>query len=424
MKHLPILLLISGIAFAILTRFVLPFEHVFTPGGIQLNTPDAYIMVRYADMLPYSIQWDWYSNWPTGQQPFHYLVFSFLIWISAKIMQVSTLTAGAVLPPVIFLLALVPVYYTARMLFDRTIAAGSVFALCLLPGEILQRTMLGAADYHCWEVLLLCSILACAIAAIQRHSWFMVFATAAISAIYLFSWQGAPIILLILALACLIALFLKLDYIGRSAMTFGLVAIIGLCCNIAPVYLPYLHSNFLGLFSINLLRPTVEAQSFLFTSGQFDLSVMLTYFGLTFWIALIGIGWLIYRVIARCDNADILFLSWSLVTLAMMIAQRRFDYYFAVNGAILAAFVVVAVIRYIGSSQAIRAAVVVALVLCLPLVKQSVMTSMSDTGYMPADWQKAVVWLQAESNSKAYYAGERPKYGILSCPYWHNGCCW
>ena len=419
MKHLPLILILSGIAFAIITRFVLPFPHVFSPLGIQLNTPDAYIMIRYADMFPYGIAWDWYSNWPDGQQPFHYTVFSFIIWSVSRIFNISTMQVGAILPPLIFLLTLMPVYAIARVLFNKMTAAVSVFALCLLPGEILHRTMLGAADYHCWEILLVSSYFAFLIYAIKSRTWFSVVAAAITFAIYCLSWQGAPIILLILAISCLIVLFLLADMEWKAIIGFGTVALTGLCAKLLPEISPMHWYEFTGLFSLDLAQPVTEMQSLFFTSGQFDMSVMFTYFGFTFWIALAGIGWMAYRVYKSHDTADIVFLAWSCVMLAITICMRRFDYYFAVNGAILAAFVVVKVIQYTGRQQAIRAAIVVALVLCLPLAKQSIMTGISDTGYMSPGWQKAVIWLQNQANDRLYYDGERPEYAVLS--WWNNG---
>lgn len=419
MKYFPLALIISGIAFAILTRVVLPFEHVFTPGGIQLNTPDAYIMIRYADMFPNGISWDWYSNWPDGQSAFHYTTFSFIVWTTARILNISTMAAGAILPPLLFLTALLPVYLTARVLFDKYIATVSVFTLCLLPGEILHRTMLGAADYHCWEILLVCTYFACLIYAIRTKSLFMVIAASVVFAVYFLSWQGAIIILPVLLVACVVALFLQSGYNERIVITIGAMAFTGLCIRFIPDMSPMHWHGFLQLFTINLAQPVTEMQSFLFTSGQFDMSVMIRYFGLTFWIALAGIGWMAYRIYRHKDTADIVFLAWTCTTLAMMICMRRFDYYFAVNGAILTAFIVVRIIRYTGRNQAVRIAVVALFILCLPLVKQSVMTGLSDTGYMPAGWQQATAWLRSQANESRYYSGLRPDHAVMS--WWNNG---
>jgi dolichyl-diphosphooligosaccharide--protein glycosyltransferase len=149
---------------------------------------------------------------------------------------------------------------------------------------------------------------------------------------------------------------------------------------------------------------------------------MIAYFGITFFIALAGIGWLLYRVIKFRKPGEIVFLSWTMVMLFLIIAMRRFDYYFAINAAIIVAYVTVKLFQIIGSRQAARLAIVVAIVFCLPLAKQSIVTASSDYGYATQDWAHTAQYLKEQNTldyEKAYSTGGRPPYGVFS--WWSYG---
>ena len=104
----------------------------------------------------------------------------------------------------------------------------------------------------------------------------------------------------------------------------------------------------------------------------------------------------------------------------MMIALRRFDYYLAVNAAILISHVLITIIQHIGSKQIIRIAIAVAIVICLPLARQSIMLAQDSYGRPSAAWLNTTAWLLDHSeNESAYYTNSLPTYGVFS--WWDYG---
>lgn len=137
----------------------------------------------------------------------------------------------------------------------------------------------------------------------------------------------------------------------------------------------------------------------------------MAYFGICFYIVLFGIGWLLYRVIKYKNFNDILFFVWSMVTLLLMIAHRRFEYYFGINAAIITAFMLYNIYQiakpYINRILLIA---IFTLTICLPLVRQSVIVSMKTDNYITEDWQDVCNWLADQKTIDT----EKPYYGILT----------
>ncbi len=61
---------------------------------------------------------------------------------------------GAYVPPVLGSLTVVPVYVLGRELFSRRAGLWAGLMVAVMPGQLLQRSLLGFTDHHCAEVLL------------------------------------------------------------------------------------------------------------------------------------------------------------------------------------------------------------------------------------------------------------------------------
>jgi len=424
MRHLPLYIILTSIAVAILFRVILPWAQVFYD-GVQLNTVDAYIMVRIADMWPDIPQRDYFMDYPNGA-PVNIIVWPSVIAIFSRIIGVSNITGAAVLPPILFLLTLIPLYFIARTLFNKWVALGAVAIFCLLPGEILNRTMLGAADYHAWEIFLVANIMMLVILAAdnyKRHIDVFFYSVGAIGIwiLYWYSWAGALWLVFILGICLTIWVFLN----TRKPVLLGMYLLGGLGI-VAGVYflspamaIRYL-SIFQSMFTVNLGTTVTEEMSLFFSFGKFDLNTPWLYFGITFYLMLIGLGWMVYRYVKDRKPVDLVFLVWTLVALGMTIARRRFDYYFALNAAIIASFVLVSVAQYLSINKAtmVKIGVVVALAVCLPLIRADVYISTADT-YMPKDWENATQFLEEKSDYKTYVSGELTGFGVFS--WWDYG---
>jgi len=416
MKHLPLILILSGIIFAFTTRIIIPWNDTFTPFGIVLNTPDAYCMLRYADAFPNIIKWDNFSNYPIGSVALK-SIWPVIVAVIARLFSTSNLIVLMVLPPILFFGTLCFVYQIAKRLFSELIAAGAVFILCLLPGEILNRTMLGAGDYHCWEIFLVTLIMMLIFTAINNHGltrWSYLFPILAWMTVYWYSWAGALMLPFIFVAALFAFLWLAIytNWKKRTGLLLAFLGLVLLAWRIFP--------STQSIFAVDFTQTIAEAYPLLWTQGHFDISVFMAYFNVTFYIVLIGLGWLIYKVLKYHKLQDIIFASWTFVTFAMMIASRRFDYYFAVNAAILVSYVSITIIQHIGSKQIIRIAIAIAIVICLPLARQSIMVAQDSYGRPSVAWLNTTAWLLDHSeNEAAYYTNGLPAYGVFS--WWDYG---
>jgi len=425
MRHLNLWLILSGALFALINRVVIPFGNVFTDHGIILNTPDAYYMVRLADLLPHS-GIDYFSNYPAGAESLPQIVWAIMIKTMAVITG-SHIAAAAILPPIIFGLTLLAVYLLASNLFNKTVAAMSIFILCLLPGEILTRTMLGAGDYHCLEALLMTAAIALIITAVKSNAsaiykGLLLVAAAGTILLYWLSWAGAVIILLIIGLAVLYWLFLN-GFDSRSGKIKFIIVSIPILAGIIWMRQSETYSIVMSTIAGAGLNQTItECYPLFFTAGQFDITTMMAYYGLAFYLILFGIGWLSYRTVKYRRFADVLFLSYSLITFGMMLIYRRFDYYFAISGAIITAFVIYRLYQVIGRQHMVRTIIIFLAIISLPLAKQSVVVSGLSQAAPSLDWVNTCQWLQGQNTAaheRAYYNGSPPAYGTLA--WWNYG---
>ena len=438
MKHLSLILISVGCLFAFISRVVIPWAHVFTPSGIILNTPDAYIMVRYAEYFPSFPVWDWFRSYPAGQPGFPDIVFPSLIALFGNLTG-SVWTAAAWIPVVLFYASLVPLYFIAKFLFDNQVAAGSVLLYCLMPGEILERTMLGAADYHCLEILLFITFMLFVMLAIKSATWWMrsvcIMGAFGLWALYRMAWgQGALIGLFIAGcfLWCLAFWRIKGWHLKLYLILVSLAGAGALAYFFRGLFL-----TFINLITIKLNTVCTEMMPLLFTLGQFDyFTTIWNYFGFAFFIMLVSLGWFAYRTFKDKRAIDIMFLCWSIIMLWLMICMRRFAYYFVLNAAILTAGMVLSTGRVsfgylllwasknVSKERIVKYAVLVILLICAPLMINSVRLSMSDIYSVSQDWQRVGNWFREESPdhevcNAIYRNNLNPPYGVLTT--WDNG---
>ena len=424
MKWIAPSVLILSIALAILFRVVLPFGNVFND-GVQLNTPDGYLMVRYADCWPDIPKYDYFLDYPIGSNV-SIVVWPTVIAIVAKLTGMTNMESAAVLPPLLFLLTLIPLYVIGRTLFNKWVAVGAVAIFCLLPGELLNRTMLGAADYHAWEIFLVAYVMSLVILAIYNRKDVVHCVAYSVSAavlwlVYWASWPGALWLVLVVGVAFIVWLYVttkkRVLWILYTAV---LVWIAGMVFYFMPVKAMFYLNEMVKMFSLNLGAMVTEEMSLFFSFGKFDLNTSWLYFGVTFYFVLIGLGWLAYRYFKQRKPEDLVFLIWTLISLAMMICRRRYDYYFAINAAIIASFVMVSVAQYLSISKAnkIKIAVVVLMAVCLPLIRADVYISTADT-YMPKDWRNATQFLNRYGYEQAYVTGAKVEFAVFS--WWDYG---
>ncbi|MBM3175893.1 MAG: oligosaccharyl transferase, archaeosortase A system-associated, partial [Chloroflexi bacterium] len=116
----------------------------------------------------------------------------------------------------------------------------------------------------------------------------------------------------------------------------------------------------LGIFRWPIGTTLYEMQPILYPGGQFSWLIVWLNFTTGFLLSIAGLGILIYQVIKGGEGEKTLLVVWSLVILLVMLAQRRFAYYYVVNVALLTGYVSWLVLELAGFRE--RAAVTVEVV--------------------------------------------------------------
>jgi asparagine N-glycosylation enzyme membrane subunit Stt3 len=288
--------LAAGAAFCVLLGLLirlLPMEYIFTDSGVQLSSVDAYyyqictdqnITIYQSSISDKSSTASISANmWPATYPP----IFSTILSTISQFTGIDTKTVAAVLPVIIFLFC-IPVFgYISWLLFNnKMITALAVGLYCIMPGELLFRTMLGNGEQHCIEILLMLLCIM-AILMIQKSKSAAEAITALIlwvlvSWVYLQIWLGAIIIMVILAVYLLLYYFIHApNNILRITIPIAVTMVVVIAIVLKGELLFY-------MFGIDYLSLYNEGMPLFFTQGRFDLATPWNYFGITLYFAIIG----------------------------------------------------------------------------------------------------------------------------------------
>ncbi len=156
--HIPILIIAAALSLKI--RVMNPWESVFT-WTVRLGGNDPWYYYRLIENcihnFPHRIWFDPFTHYPFGS----YLHFGpFMVYLGAIAGIISGSTGGeslravlAFLPVVGGVLTILPIYLIGREVFDKRVGVIAAFLIAFIPGQFLQRTLLGFADHHAYEVL-------------------------------------------------------------------------------------------------------------------------------------------------------------------------------------------------------------------------------------------------------------------------------
>jgi len=247
------LAIIFGIALFI--RVYFPYDNVFTGDWVRFKWFDPWYHMRLVENLvyhfPHRISFDPFTYYPHGQgvyfAPFPDLLLGFFIWIiglgspSQKVIE----TAGAYFPAILGALVTIPVYFTGKALFNRTVGLIAAALVMILPGQFLLRSLLGFTDHHAAETLLstmtmLFLILAMksahekelSFSSLRNRNWAIIrkpllysFLAGLSLGFYLLSWVGGALVVLIILFFAFIQ-FISNHLQGKSN---DYLCIIGTC---------------------------------------------------------------------------------------------------------------------------------------------------------------------------------------------------
>jgi len=156
-----VLLILCGISLYI--RIAYQYDRIFVDGAVWFKGVDAWYHMRLVDNLlqhfPHRILFDPYTFYPYGDHlgwpPFFDLIVagSIKMFGGSNPSQHTVDVIAAFIPPVMGTLTILPVYFIGRELFNHWAGLIAAAVLIVLPGEFLQRSLLGFTDHHMAESL-------------------------------------------------------------------------------------------------------------------------------------------------------------------------------------------------------------------------------------------------------------------------------
>jgi len=170
-----IISLTAVVLIAFLMRMI-SYSTVTANGSITFIGYDSFYHMRRilytASNFPHSLNFDSYINYPGGFEVGWPPLFDFLGALLAKVLGggnpnlYTTEFAGALLPVLLGVLTIIPLYIAAASVFDRKTALLGALIFAVIPAHV-YISRFGAVDHHVAETLLSTSAYACFILALK-----------------------------------------------------------------------------------------------------------------------------------------------------------------------------------------------------------------------------------------------------------------
>ncbi len=158
-------------------RVRLGYDSVFVGDAVWFRETDAYFYLRYIENMvhnfPYYNIFDPCILFPGGGG----LGRPFFVWLATSATLIvgggnpaphTIATVAAYLPPILGTLTIIPVYFIGKELFNRWAGVIAAALVVILPGEFLNRSLLGFTDHHVAEVLFTTAAIMFLIMAVKR----------------------------------------------------------------------------------------------------------------------------------------------------------------------------------------------------------------------------------------------------------------
>lgn len=468
--------LIAICALALLLRVAGPYHQVFRGDRVVFAGNDPWIHMRNADNI--AAHWPW-PNWfdpyrlaPEGQRTIEAPLMDVLISGIALLTRIPIDVLGAWFPAVAGALIPIPIFFLTRRLFGEAEAVIASALIAVLPGSLLQRSLLGFTDHHVLEALLASCVLLFVVreqptvAGIFLGLYLLTWSRGAFLLLILIAWafveslarpsatlsrlprgEGPPTsrprgqtgrdMAISFAIAFVIAAPVALHLpsmllsipilIGGAIAAFiadriprAAVLLFGIALGVVALFaLPDLVQQARRFLPSGATKTIGEVQPLLWLGGSFSLRPI--WFELTTVSILMVVG---FVLVARDRTpGKLLLLVFAAIVTAATFAQVRFAYYMALAAAVLAAVATVHLL-WRGVNKTLGAIAIAAIVL-YPNVMLAMRVARAPQ-YGPTDgWLQVLEWIRTHTpeplgSANEYVARHRSdrdapeaKYGVM-----------
>jgi len=463
-------LIITG---AIILRVIPQWNNVFVDGQVWFRGVDAWWHMRLADNMaynfPYPQYWDWYALYPTGVKVGFNPLMSWII-SSVGVAGFNYEVFGALLSPIAGGLTLIPVFLIGKELFSKRVGFLACILVAVLPTEFLHRSLLGFADHHALETLLMTTTILFLILMVKRHRMVYAILSGVTLGLYLLNWAGGHFLIAIvlvwfivqilyfrlkdlpennfcrdMLIVFLISFFVYLPYMRfinaplAHYATFFMAIIMPIWmwnrgnkqATLMSLFVP-MTIAFIVLYLTDYHRMIIHQLRAVFHGGATtiaeaspsDMATMLNTSGITFFLFVSGI--ICYF---REKNKSWLFILWAIILMAATFGQRRWGYYFVVPMSLLASYFTFHIVnlKWIKVSNRTFATIIIVAFTLMSSIRGTMIVSNLPNN-LTSDWYNTLTWVRENTPEPHWeYQGDyyslkiydRPHYGILS--WWDYG---
>ena len=274
--------LLAIVGLSLYIRIKLPYEKIFIDGEVWFRGTDPYFFMRHIENAVHNFShinsFDPYKLFPGGSVVLSQPFFVFLGGGLALLLTFGSTAShsieviGAYIPPILGTLTVVVVFFIGKELFNKWAGLLAAALLVVLPGEFLNRSLLGFTDHHVVESLLFAVAMLFFIMAIRRarerqislahvveRNWSVITRPLVYSLIggaflgmHILSWKG--VLLLIFIIFIYLVIQGIMDHLsGKLNIALSVVSIPYFLIAFI-MYLPYMSRlGSAGTFSISLL---------------------------------------------------------------------------------------------------------------------------------------------------------------------------
>ncbi len=200
--------LVAVVAVGLFLRAYFTYDRVFAGDRVVLLSTDPWYHVRLVDGLvrnfPHAIEFDPYGRFPGGQEvpvaPLFDLLLSTVILVAGLGSPSEPLAhaIAAFFPAVLGALVAVPVYFLGRALFGRAAGLLAALLIAVMPGEFIERSLVGYTDHHVAESLLWALVILLLVLALRRTNTVIAALCGVALGAYMLTWAHGALLALVL----------------------------------------------------------------------------------------------------------------------------------------------------------------------------------------------------------------------------------